>query len=48
MRTAAIQQESTQAERDTPGRGWRQVITVLVAAIASLLLVRSHVVANRC
>ncbi|HMI71447.1 MAG TPA: alpha/beta fold hydrolase [Solirubrobacteraceae bacterium] len=41
MRTAAIQQESSQAEGDTPGRGWCQVITVLVAAIASLLVAGS-------
>jgi len=41
MRTAAIQQESSQTERDTPGRGWCQVITVLVAAIASLLVAGS-------
>lgn len=41
MRTAAIQQESSQAEGDTPGRGCCQVITVLVAAIASLLVAGS-------
>jgi hypothetical protein len=48
MRTVAMQQESSQAERDTPGRGWCQVITVLVAAIARLLARGPHVVADRC
>jgi hypothetical protein len=41
MRTAAIQQGSSQAEGDTPGCGWCQVITALVAAIASLLVAGS-------
>jgi hypothetical protein len=49
VRTAAIQQESSQAEGDTPARGCCRVIAVLGAAIASLLVAGSaygHVVAT--